>query len=267
MIKKIITICLVPCVMFICISMWGCGKDDEQVSPESTTVKSFKIDKVEKKSAEDLSESKKDDQDPKADSDVIESVGTIETDAPAQPEKPQVEPDKTSETKVDSQDAAPAEIASDKTTDKKDLNLPPLLTLKGDNEKDTGVIYNPEGQIDPFEPLFRARQERSAMVSSTKQQTIRDVRRNKLTPLEKMDISQLKLTAIILGQEKNIAMVQESTGKGHVIKKGTYIGINSGRVVEITKNNVIIEEEVEDLLGKIIVRKRELKLQKPLGEM
>jgi len=65
---------------------------------------------------------------------------------------------------------------------------------------------------------------------------------------------------------RSMAMVEETTGKGHVIKKGTYIGVNSGRVIEIKQNVVTIEEEVENYMGDIVVRKRELKLQKPLGE-
>ena len=143
----------------------------------------------------------------------------------------------------------------------------PSFALDGADQAEANVVsYNPVGRIDPFEPLFQMKSGKGSD-SSGRQLTIRDTRKAKLTPLENLDISQLKLTAIILGPQRSIAMVQESTGKGHVIKKGTYIGINSGRVVDIRQNEVIIEEEVEDLLGKIIVRKRELKLQKPLGEM
>ncbi len=144
--------------------------------------------------------------------------------------------------------------------------MPPAFALGGDAKTDALPTYDPKGRIDPFEPLFQTKPGKGGN-TGIRQQTIRDARKGKLTPLENLDISQMKLTAIIVGPERNIAMVQESTGKGHVIKKGTFIGINSGRVVDIRLNEVIIEEEVEDLLGKIIVRKRELKLQKPLGEM
>ncbi len=64
----------------------------------------------------------------------------------------------------------------------------------------------------------------------------------------------------------NKALVQEASGKGYIIKKGTYIGLNSGKVVDIQKDNVIIKEEVEDVLGKVIVRKKEIRLPKPPGE-
>ena len=47
---------------------------------------------------------------------------------------------------------------------------------------------------------------------------------------------------------------------------GSYIGTNSGKVVQILRDKVIIEEEIENVLGNISLQKRELKLQKPLGE-
>jgi type IV pilus assembly protein PilP len=60
-------------------------------------------------------------------------------------------------------------------------------------------------------------------------------------------------------------MVEEDSGKGYVIKKGTYIGTHSGQVAEILSDRIVVEEEVEDIYGKISVRKREIKL-KPSGE-
>ena len=91
-------------------------------------------------------------------------------------------------------------------------------------------------------------------------------KRRPQTPLERIDISQLKLVAIILASSGNRALVEESTGKGYVIKKGTYIGTNSGKVVKIKKETVIVEEEIEDITGKIAIRKRMIKLPKPPGE-
>ena len=119
--------------------------------------------------------------------------------------------------------------------------------------------YNPLGKVDPFEPLFKERPEITQVKRKLKKRTPR-------TPLEKIAISQLKLVGIVLAPSGNKALVQEASGKGYIIKKGTYIGLNSGKVVDIQKNNVIIKEEVEDVLGKVIVRKKEIRLPKPPGE-
>ena len=120
-------------------------------------------------------------------------------------------------------------------------------------------IYNPKGKIDPFEPLFREK----PVVAVTKKKRDHRVPR---TPLEKIDLSQLKLVGIILAASGNKALVEESNGKGYVIKAGTYVGTNAGKVVKIEKDKVIVAEEYEDVLGNVTVRNKELKLPKPPGE-
>ena len=118
--------------------------------------------------------------------------------------------------------------------------------------------YDAKGKIDPFEPLFREKP-----VSAKKKNIKKRIPR---TPLERIDLSQLKLVGIILASSGNRALVEESSGKGYVIKKGTYIGVNSGKVVNIKKEKVVVEEEFEDLFGKTKLRQREIKLPKPPGE-
>jgi Tfp pilus assembly protein PilP len=122
----------------------------------------------------------------------------------------------------------------------------------------TPSVYDPTGKIDPFEPLFR---ERPVEIKEKKLK-----KRAPRTPLEHIDLGQLKLVGIILASSGNRALVEEASGKGYVIKKGTYIGINAGKVVDIQKEIVTVEEEFEDVFGKIQVRQRELKLPKPPGE-
>jgi type IV pilus assembly protein PilP len=120
------------------------------------------------------------------------------------------------------------------------------------------AVYEPTGKVDPFKPLFR---DKPALSKKKKRK-----KRLPQTPLERIDISQLKLVGIILASSGNRALVEESTGKGYVIRRGTYIGTNSGKVVKIIKKAVIVEEEIEDVSGKIAIRKREIKLPKPPGE-
>lgn len=116
--------------------------------------------------------------------------------------------------------------------------------------------YIARGKIDPFEPLFK-----DEPVAGKKKK-----KRIPRTPLEKLSLGQLKLVAIIRAPSGNKALVEESSGKGYVIKKGTYIGLNSGKIVKIEKDNIIIEEEIQNIQGNMEVRQVELKLQKPSGE-
>jgi len=123
----------------------------------------------------------------------------------------------------------------------------------------SGYEYNPKGKIDPFMP-WRA-DETSGI--GTGQQI---KRRTPMTPLEKVDLSQLKLVGVILAPSGNKGLVEDSTGKGFVITKGTYVGVNGGKVTAILEDKVIIEEAVNYGVSGVSVRKRELTLQKPPGE-
>ena len=44
------------------------------------------------------------------------------------------------------------------------------------------------------------------------------IRRVPRTPLERIDLSQLKLVAIIVSKSGNTALLEDATGKGYVIK-------------------------------------------------
>ena len=123
---------------------------------------------------------------------------------------------------------------------------------------DTSPRYNPEGKIDPFAALFS---EESSTGSSENREPKRP-----LTPLEKIDISQLQLVAILHAPNGNSAMVEDATGKGYILKPGTFIGINSGKVTKILEDRVVVEENTKDFFGKVRSNTRELKLQKPFGE-
>ena len=124
-------------------------------------------------------------------------------------------------------------------------------------KKGPPMPYNPEGKIDPFKPLF----EEKPKIAPVKKK-----KRIPRTPLEKVALSQLKLVGIIVAPSGNRALVQEASGKGYIIKKGTYIGLNAGKVAANNKDKVVIEEEVEDIIGKVTTRNKELVLPKPPGE-
>jgi type IV pilus assembly protein PilP len=134
------------------------------------------------------------------------------------------------------------------------------LTAKKTKIPEITDFYNPEGKLDPFEPLFK--KERVSLAVGKK----KIKRRKPLTPLERVNLGQLTLVGIIQAPSGSRALVQESSGKGYVVKRGTYIGTNSGKIIQILKDRIIIEEESEDIYGKVSIIKKPLKLQKPPGE-
>jgi type IV pilus assembly protein PilP len=105
--------------------------------------------------------------------------------------------------------------------------------------------YDPTGKLDPFKPFIELA-------------PVRSPRAVPLTPLQKYDLSQLKLVAIISTPEGNVALVEDGTKKGYFLKKGTWIGKNDGKVTRILKDRVIVEEVYQDVFGQ--TKKNEITL-------
>lgn len=124
------------------------------------------------------------------------------------------------------------------------------------------IIYHPDGKIDPFDPLIKDEPTASTMAATKSQRK----RRERQTPLERLDLSQLRLTAIIRTSSGYRALVEESTGKGYMIGVGTYMGLNGGKVVAIYKDRFVLEEDLEDAFGNVKTERREIKLPKPSGD-
>ena len=146
-------------------------------------------------------------------------------------------------------------IASAQIEKKKQIH-PPSNDSREEPVSLNTISTREEWATDPFEPLINGK---SGRVAAKKKRAKRMPR----TPLETLDLSQLKLVGVTLSNKGNTALVEDASGKGYVIKKGTYIGANGGKVIQILKDRFIIEEEIEDVHGKIIAQKRVIKLHKP----
>ena len=106
--------------------------------------------------------------------------------------------------------AAPKERASEKTSPAAGQPAAAASQASRENSADTAIeLYNPVGKIDPFEPLLREKQ----VVAVVKKGGKKERRRTPLTPLEKVDISQLKLLGVILAPSGNRAMLSGSEGQ------------------------------------------------------
>lgn len=100
--------------------------------------------------------------------------------------------------------------------------------------------YNPEGRRDPF---------KSIIVASAKRSTSEN-----LPPLQRKDLSEMKLIGIVWGSFGYGAVVQTPDGKGYPVRKGTRIGINNGVISQITNKELVIEEKYLDIFGETKVR-------------
>jgi type IV pilus assembly protein PilP len=119
--------------------------------------------------------------------------------------------------------------------------------------------YNFQGKIDPFMPLIQEKSQEIKPVVDNKPKRI-------LTPLEKIELSQIRLVAVIIMKNKQIAMVEEASGKGYEVGIGTYIGKNQGRISEIRKSSIVVKEITRDFKGRLKEHVQEIKLHKMDGE-
>jgi type IV pilus assembly protein PilP len=98
--------------------------------------------------------------------------------------------------------------------------------------------YSTLGKRDPFRPLG----------FGVTEDVPEHCRAETLSPLQQVNLSQLKLVGIVWKIDEPKAMVEDSTGLGYVIKLGTPIGEcqYDGKVKAIRPSEVVIEETFHD---------------------
>lgn len=108
----------------------------------------------------------------------------------------------------------------------------PQKILEKDVPKAEEFVYKWEGRPDPFMPFISEQTVKAETEAAEKE----------LTGLQRYEPGQLTLVAIVFSNDIPSAMVQDSIGKGYMIKEGTKIG-RSGVVESIRANEVLIKEE------------------------
>ena len=133
---------------------------------------------------------------------------------------------------------------------------PPALALVARVEPPPMVMYsyNPKGKINPFKPLVVERP------AAPKKSFVAEIVSEGATPLERIDLRQVKLVALIWNVHNPRAMVEDAGGKGYIIAKGTPIGKSKGIVTQITSAGVMIKEKYETPAGKVGTRNVTIKL-------
>jgi type IV pilus assembly protein PilP len=108
-------------------------------------------------------------------------------------------------------------------------------------EKPVVFSYSPIGKRDPFKSYI------SVLVKNPGEN------KNKaISPTEEYELDQYKLTGLLSGTSQPRALVSDPKGAGHVIKIGTRLGRNGGRVTRISNNTVEVIEEFRAPTGERI---------------
>jgi type IV pilus assembly protein PilP len=141
--------------------------------------------------------------------------------------------------------APPAPVAAAAAAPKPSEALPPV------EAKDT-YVYSPIGKRDPFRnPL-------DDLVTS------RAIESH--CPLCRWAVDQLKLVAVVTGTANPLAMVEDPDGVGHMVRQGTQVGKNSGKVTTIRRDQVVIAESTHDPFGKLVESRVVLRIEHPQNE-
>jgi type IV pilus assembly protein PilP len=110
--------------------------------------------------------------------------------------------------------------------------------------------YEPKGRRDPFTSLVEVK-------SSGGQKPLKGA-----SPIESFDIEEIKLIAIAWDRQQSYAMVTLPDNKSFTIRKGMTLGLFGGKVSEITRDSVIITEQIKDYKGQLKTKNTILKLRK-----
>lgn len=110
-------------------------------------------------------------------------------------------------------------------------------------------VYDPKGRRDPFLSLVQ--------LSKPKVQ-----RKPGASPIENYDVDDIKLIAIASDSKQYYALITLPDKKSYTIRKGMTLGLNNGKVKDITKDSVFIQEQIKDYKGQNKTKDTTLKLRK-----
>lgn len=125
---------------------------------------------------------------------------------------------------------------------------------KADSGNDFEYVL--ENRPDPFIPFITEK----AAASTVDMNEIVDTS-EPLSGMQLFEPGQLSLVALLKKERKNMAMVEDFTGKGYILLEGTKIG-RRGMVKNITSNGVVIEETAVTRAGKEIITEIVMTLKK-----
>jgi len=126
------------------------------------------------------------------------------------------------------------------------VTLPQKEEAKAEKEV---YIYDAKGRRDPF----------GSLVETLKK---KPQRKKGATTIENFDIDEIKLVAIAWDKNQYFALITLPDNKSYTIRKGATLGINGGKVIEITKNSILVREQLTDYKGQPKVKDTIMKLRK-----
>jgi len=110
-----------------------------------------------------------------------------------------------------------------------------------------GYSYDPKSRRDPFQSLTK-------MIKSASLQS-------QMPPLQRVQISDMKLLGIMWGGYGYFGLIQTPEGKGYTVKEGMLLGTNNGVIKTITDKAIIVAEPTLDIAGRKSTKEVEILLR------
>ena len=114
-------------------------------------------------------------------------------------------------------------------------------------ENAEGYSYDPKSRRDPFQSLTK-------VIKSASLQS-------QMPPLQRVQISDMKLLGIMWGGLGYYGLIQTPDGKGYTVKEGMLLGTNNGVIKTITDKAIIVGEPTMDYAGRKSTKEVEILLR------
>ena len=111
--------------------------------------------------------------------------------------------------------------------------------------------YHPEGRRDPFRSMLFELEDAE------------DDRPR--APLEQFELGQISLTGVVWSADQPRALVSDPEGRSFVVRTGSRVGKNEGRVVRIADNMVLVQETYVNFAGDKTTKNVELRMRRSQG--
>jgi len=116
--------------------------------------------------------------------------------------------------------------------------------------------------VIPEEYKYDARGRRDPFLSPVVVTKEKQIKRKGASPFESYDIAEIQLLAIAWDKNKHFALIRLPDKKTYTITEGMSLGLEGGKVEKITRDSLVIRENIKNYRGDIQPRDTILKLHK-----
>ncbi|MBI4691556.1 MAG: pilus assembly protein PilP [Nitrospirae bacterium] len=121
--------------------------------------------------------------------------------------------------------------------------------VSGPKVEEEIYIYDRKGKRDPFVSLIAEQVKPDVIIDES------------VPPLERYDVSAIKILGIVWNKEGYYAEVILPNGKAYTVKEGITVGVHKGTIQKINKTTIVIREKIKDYKGVIKPKETTLKLR------